>query len=241
MLALALLLAVTPVQDTLRYQFEMQQDQDIDMSAMGGEGMKQSLGMAGRISIVVRDTVAGEVMWLRVDTATVTASNPMMAGMLAIPSGVTMSWAVINGEHVALEEPEAEQAMGLGLLGQVIAGFAVVVPDSLAVGVTWSDTSTADPEMAAQGMQSTSIAHWTITDRIGEEFVLEGTDTTSLSMEMEQATTGGTMTGTRRVVLRPDGLPREATSEQGGDLQMLLAGQAVTAKQRTRSTLRLLP
>lgn len=242
MLTLALLLAAVPAQDTLRYRFESLQEQDIDMSAMGAEGMQQSVEATGRLTFIRRDTVGGSAYTVRVDSATLSSSNPMVAGMMKLPSGLELTWAEIDGETRYPSEVDTTAALGMAMLTGVIRDLMLILPDSLDVGHSWSDTTTsADQPSAPPGITSRSVEHWRVAERLGEDLVLEATDSGTITMDVGPGTVSGILTGTRRVVLTPDGLPREASSDEGGDMQMLMDNMAMTIKQRTRTRLELLP
>ena len=203
--------------------------------------MQQVLSITGRLSVMSRDTTDGKVFTLRVDTAEISSSNPMLGSMFTIRSGIEMSWTTIQGVHAGVESTDSTADMGFGLLAEVLEHVTSDLPDSLYVGLSWSDTLAVDSAMAAEGVQTTGMAHWRVSGSIGHDYVIEGIATVVVSMEMGPSSTGGTMSGTVRRVVRSDGFAREATSEGSGTLEMLMGDQPMTATQRNRTSLLLLP
>jgi len=232
MLALALLLAIHPVQDTLRYTFESVNAQDIDATAAGQGMMQNEMKLSGRMHVVLSDSASGTLAHVVIDTAEFSSSNPQMAMVpMSIPSGTAFHLYVVEGEiEAGLEPPEMSigvvQAMG------IIANLFPKVRHDVAVGGTWTDTTTTDSLTAGGRVTNRGVTTWTVDTRDGNTVTLTGKLTGSLSAEMEQGTMTGTTSGTQSLTLVRGEPVHQSESNIDADVQMLMGEMAIAIKQK---------
>ncbi len=234
MLALALLLAAQPAQDTLRYNFESVNSQDIDATAAGGGMMQNEMALSGRMHVVLSDTTGGMLAHVVIDTATLTSSNPQMAMLpMEITSGTAFHLYVVDGE---IKSGLTPPAMNLGVI-QVMAMAGNLFPKvrrDLAVGQHWTDTTTTDSLTPAGRVTNQSITLWSVTDRQDQTATYHGDVTGTLSAAMEQGTMTGATTGTQEVTIAPGQPVRRSESATHVNMQVMTGQMAIEVSQETK-------
>jgi hypothetical protein len=234
MLTLALMLALVPAQDTLRYTFESAQVQEID-AAGTGQSATQDINLAGEFRLVLRDTTGGRVARVLVDTVSYISTNPMMAQLpFAIPSGTTIDLHIEAGKVKGMVGQLEGGSLGTALLMGAVGQLFNPVADDAAVGTTWSDTTVTDSVTAMGQLTSRSVVDWVVASRDAGTITLTGNEVTSVSAEMENGSMSGQTRGTRELVLGGGEPARSLRSENAGEVQMLMGGMAITVKQTTR-------
>ncbi len=238
MLALALLLAVQPAQDTLHYTFESVNSQDIDATAAGQGVMQNKMTLSGRMHVVLSDTTGGMLAHVVIDTTEFKSSNPQM-GMIAmsVPSGTAFHLYVVDGEvKSGLEPPAMGPAMNLGVfqaLG-IVGNLFPKMRNDVAVGDHWTDTTTTDSLTAGGRVTNQGITAWRVDDRQGDRVSYTGNLTGSISAELEQGTMTGTTSGTQQLTLTPGQPVHRSESTINADIQMLMGQAALSLKQEQR-------
>lgn len=243
MFVLAMLLLVSsPAQDTLRFTFVTEMTQDVDASAMGQGKMQNTSSSSGRLSMVVGDTVGGKVFRITIDTATVSATNPMFAGpQFEIPSGQHFLLVVAHGKVTGFTLPDAPT---LGTM-QMMAVLPMLTADPRdgPVGTSWIDTTVTDSLVNdAQRVVTNDITTWRIASRDGETVTLEAVSSGTISADM--GATGSmqtTSTGTQRRVSDRTGIANQSSVENHSQATLMMGDNAVEISQVLKASVSRLP
>ena len=221
MIAISLLLALVPGQDTLHYNFTFSNAQQIDATAAGQGMIDIQMQASGRFGVIARDSADGTILTLVVDTATIVSDNPMMpAEMLALPSGTVVTVFTRDGEIAGPPDVQPSSMGGTTLLGPLSALIAEPRADA-AIGDRWTDTTAVDSTTADGGnTQINSLAEWTVAGAEGNALIYEVRVNTTTSGASPMGPMQATMTSTQRIVRGTGELARSVTGTTSGDTTM---------------------
>jgi hypothetical protein len=217
------------------------QDVPVEIFALLTTTMSDTTG--GKIAHVVIDSVVFD------DHGAMEQSLAMMppetaALMTASGKGAFFHLYLVDGKPRGAISPSAASVQSGSAGGAIPLIFPGLRPTAK-TGDSWSDTTVTDTVLmngAGHG-KTTAVMHWVVTSKGPDEAVLDGTVTTSATIDVGNGM--GQMllqsTGTQHVRLGADGAAREAASSLTMSGTMTMAMGDMTVKGTVTSTLTLIP
>jgi len=229
-----LLLALAVPQDTLHFDFTVQTVRSVVSVDAGRAPALDSLALAGRMTVVVSDTIGGRVAHARIDSA-----GPSQQTITRVPRFGGNRYTVIlpQGAGPSPVTTEGTSLSAMHGLPVVAALFPALRPRA-AINDRWVDTTEVDHVVAGVHSHGTRVTSWFVVDRQAEAFLISGSFAGSAAATIDPSNTIAlTQRGSVRAVVRP-GWPAEvAEVTDSADVQLTLSGTVLHVRQLTAITL----
>lgn len=229
-----LCLSLLVPQDTLWFDFTVQTERSV--VSVGGRSSPafDSLALAGRLRLVLSDTVGGRVAHIRIDSVTsdrpASATRPQLGGS---------RYTVVLG-HAEGPPPVATDSSSLAAMQgvPVVAALFPSLRDGIAINDRWVDTAAVDHVVAGVRSHGTRITSWFALDRRGDALLVSGRFRGAATATVDPSNTISLKQhGSVRAVVRP-GWPADVSEvTDSAEVVLTLSGTALHIQQLTLITI----
>ncbi len=190
----------------IHYRVDVSASQDVDASALGAPEQSTKFDVIGFLSVTMSDTTGGQLAQMVVDSAMLPPGTDLPQGMDSpdAAKGVAFHAYVVGGKISTIPPPSTPNGVA-AIFGSALGVLFPGIHANANTGDSWTDTTT----QKADGRNSTTITHWTVTAVNGGEMTVQGaaSGTTDGTVQSGQGdmTLKGTMEGTRNVTTTAGG------------------------------------
>lgn len=200
------------------------------------------LTMTAFVSIMMKDSAAGRVAAVVIDSSTFDAGElgAAMAGQMGDdPKGVTLHAYVVNGkvQHAVTPSTMNLRAMQLAPAIQLLLSGTRAARS----GDSWVDSTVADTAVSAITSKASMVTLWKAASGASGAIDFDGTVTGTTTVGGGPVQMDMQMTGTSHLSTRAGELPTIATSTTSGSGSMNMGGQSMTMKLATEVSVALIP
>jgi hypothetical protein len=227
-----------------RFKMDVAISQVVDLTSMGqGETTSDITGVVF-FTLTMSDTTDGRLAHAVIDSMTVEATGQagMMFSQTAADAlkGEFLHGYIKNGKVEGTATPSVNDNAAMNLASPFLTAIFPGVRDG---AESWSDTVSTNTSTDQANMNSQAIVDWTVTGRSGEELVLTGKGTGTVSGEQQGNQISGEVATTFAVTSVPGGPASSAVLTSSQDLLIITmqAPEPLSVKVTTRGTVTSIP
>ncbi|MEO8478238.1 MAG: hypothetical protein ABI542_01300 [Gemmatimonadota bacterium] len=226
-----LLVAVAVPQDTLHFDFTVQTVRSVVSAEAGRPPAFDSLALAGRLTVVLSDTIGGRVAHVRIDSV---ASDRRTATRGPQLGGSRYSAVLRYGERPSTVTPVGSSLAAMQGLPVVAALFPTIQP-GVAINDRWVDTTEVEHVVAGVRSHGTRVTSWFVIDRRDDALLVSGTFADYAAAILDPSNTITlTQHGTVHTVVRPGSPADVAEVTDSADVALTLSGTVLRIRQLTQ-------
>lgn len=228
---LVLMGAAGPIHNPLppmRFRVEYSRVQEFDLSSMGAPNQVSNLKLVGFVTLQLSDTAGGQLADLKLDSVSVQTDGPVFAaqfgqGTIDSSKGGTLHAYIVNGRSKGTPKSSVEGNTVMTVLTSTMGLLFPGAKPELKVGDVWADTISVDTNVTQAGQSAhrkrTDKAHWTATSKDGAVFKLDGTLSSTGSVETSEGQNVQiTSTATRKADWPGTGPTTQVSSKESNNL-----------------------
>ncbi len=229
-----LLLVVAVPQDTLHFDFTVLTVRSaVSVDARRAPAF-DSLSLAGRLTVVLSDTVGGRVAHATIDSAASDRQTTTRSPQLGGSRYSTVLWYGERPSPVTTVGTSLSAMQGL----PVVAALFPTIQPGVAINDRWVDTTEVEHVVAGVRSRGTRVTSWFVIDRRNDALLVSGDFAGSATATLDPSNTITlTQHGTVRTVVRPGAPADVAEVTDSADVALTLSGTVLHIRQLTQITL----
>lgn len=229
-----LLLTLAVPQDTLHFDFTVQTARSVVSIDAGPSPTYDSLSLAGKVSVVLSDTIGGRVAHARIDSAASDRRTPARMPRLGGSHYSVMLRHGVSPSPVTTDSTSLPAMQGV----PVVAALFPNIRPGVAINDRWVDTTEVEHVVAGVRSRGTRVTSWFVVDRRGDALLVSGSFRGSATATLDPSNTITlTQHGTVRTVVRPGWPADVAEVTDSADVALTLSGTVLRIRQLTQITL----